>query len=132
MPWLIDAGIAREASLPEPIADEHDALGLRLIVVRGQYSTDRGIDAEDREQRGVDDLLRQLFRLSVTGVGGAKRHADDRHVGEHRVHLAPMEIIPRRNDVVSSVARKIVLPDYRQSIGVLVGQPLNEQRIDDG
>ena len=132
MPRLITLASPREASLPEPIADEHDALGLRLIVGRGQYSTDRGIDTEDREQRGVDDLLRQLLRLSVTGVGRAKRHADDRHVGERPIHLAPMEVIPRRNDVVLSVARKIVLPDYRESIGVPVGQPLNEQRIDDG
>ena len=36
-----------------------------------------------------------------------------------------------RDDVVPAIAHHVVFPDDREAIGVTVGQPLQQQRVDD-
>ena len=47
------------------------------------------------------------------------------------IHLAPVQEIGRADDVRLALPRQVVLPDDDQAVGVVIGQALDEQRVDD-
>ena len=105
-----DRRVRTEAPPPEPVADHHDVRG-RVVVSRLEQSPLLRRNAQDGRQRRGDVLHRKFFRRAAAArERGLERQADRRNVLERMVHLAPVQEVAGRDDVVLAVARQVVLP----------------------
>ena len=82
----------------------------------GECAADRRRDAEQREERSRDRLLRDhLGRLSRRRHAHTEGGADRRHVGEDVLPVAPVEEVGGGDDVLHASVADVALPDDHES-----------------
>ena len=126
-----DRGIAREAPLPQPVAEEGDAVVADLVLVLGERAADERRHPQHREQIGRHARPVQPLRLALAGqieVGDGTQRGD---VLEHVI--ARLEVVDVRHPDVR--ARQAALgrgaPDVHEPVRLAVRQRLQDDPVDD-
>ena len=123
-----DAGVLPEALLPESVRDDDDVVSALLLVGPERSSQDR-LNAEGREEVGRGDRRRHALRSVPSADHGEAEHRARGERREDGLSLAVVEEVRRRD-------RRLVAPSERtehvhELLGPLVGQRLQEHRVDD-
>jgi hypothetical protein len=104
---------------------------VRPVVVRREEAPEEGFDAQHREELSGYELSRHFH-----GIAGAREREVERRgrcgeVRERVVHLPPVDEVAWRYGVGHPVAREVAFPNDRETIGIVVGQALEEHRVHD-
>ena len=123
-----DAGGLPEALLPECVRDDDDVV-IALLLIRPERASQNRLDAERREEIGGGDRRRDALRPVASADHGA---AERRARGDRREDALPLAVV----EEVGRRDRRLIAPFERtehvhELLGPLVGQRLEQRRIDD-
>ena len=119
-----DAGVGAEVRRPESVAQDDDAVRIRLVLFIGEHAPEGWRHAKRSEEvAGYEQTLQPLGRLSVAGQH--RSHADERdHLVEDVVPLT--EVHEVRGRVRPAVGMNRSAEDLNESLGVGIRQRLEE------
>ena len=124
-----DAGIRLEMTAPQPLADDGDAIGARLIFRRG-----KGAARERRDTHRLEHARRRERSVQPLGIAGSGQvdggAAIDADVLEHRVLIAiVLEIRPRHGHGLPAAR---LLDEHEQAIDVRIGERAQHHAVEHG
>ena len=123
-----DRRIRTKLADPEYMAEDHHVVLPKLVFIGQKRTSQLHMDAVDVEKMRRDACSPELDRFpdAREGRGAASLSG---HEVEYRVILLPVEEVQRR-DTVALAARRL-LEDTNDLIGILIGQRLEKDGIDE-
>jgi len=108
--------IATQPAEPEPMAQHHDAIAPRRLLLREEGAPQRRRDAERPEQIGRGPHRSELLRLAVAGESEAPG-GPCRHLVEGARLAPPVEEVGRRCPLAFLARGGLALPQHHQPVG---------------
>ena len=119
----------RIATPRKSIREQHHAFGAWLVIALVEAPPLGRSHTEHGQKRGADHLGRDAFRLAAAADGQAGRaHGAD--AGERLATRAPVVVVVARGRDAREL-RRLLGEDHHPG-GVLVGERLKQDRVDDG
>ena len=123
--------VAREAPLPQRVAQQYDIGVARRILFRTKAAPHCRLYAQQREQTGRNALALEFFgiEVSIGAAGQADLHIlDGRHIRGVDA-LTPRQEIGGRDEQIVPVLREVLLPNHQQTLRLGKRQWLEQHRV---
>ena len=135
-----DRGIGGEASLPQCMTEDRDAVLAGHLFVLDEVSAERRLNAQgaehvDRHPQTAQPFGLGAFRIQDAGRehGRAILHARvERDVLERPVARLPVHQVGGRRRRARPVAQRVRLPDLHEPVRLVQRQRLEQDAVDDG